>query len=207
MLGPIRLLLAALVLLTHTAGYPQGWPDLGLVAVMAFFAISGYLMPAAFERNYAGASFVRRSWRYALNRALRIFPLYWVVLALAIYLHADAGHPAFDHALDHPQVFAQNILLLGLNQAEVWGHEIHFIGPAWTLDIELQYYVLIPFLVFAYRRWRTATSFGMLLAAAVSVVLAARPTGIKGIDHSLIVWLPLFEIGFICHASRFSFAA
>src|SRR5262249_3763340 len=40
-------------------------------AVVTFFMISSYLMPASFEANYADRNFIRQSFKYLINRFLR----------------------------------------------------------------------------------------------------------------------------------------
>lgn len=53
----------------------------GNYAVFSFYVISGYLMCFILKEVYLSADGV---WRYAINRVLRIYPLYLAVLALAI---------------------------------------------------------------------------------------------------------------------------
>src|SRR5215813_7005704 len=82
-MGFLRLYLALSVLNAHYPIAPQ--PGLfvhGFVAVCIFFIISGFYMSLVLDRNYlrepGGVA------RFYFSRALRIFPVYWVVLALTV---------------------------------------------------------------------------------------------------------------------------
>lgn len=83
----LRLLGAYLVIITHSnvllraepdsltkLGLPQ-WSELG---VSAFFAVSGYLICKALQRNSDPISYLR-------NRALRIFPAFFVLLVFTVF--------------------------------------------------------------------------------------------------------------------------
>ena len=203
MLGAIRFILAAMVVLAHTSGYPHGaWPDPGLPAVIGFFFLSGVLMPAAFDRNYAAGSFSEQAARFTFNRLLKIFPLYWLSLAVAIWLNWRAHGWEFAYAIGHPWTFVQNGLLLGLNQVEFWGKDVRFIGPAWTLDIELQFYLLVPLLVWLSRRWPRASAWILAALSLLSLALLMRPAGVTGVDKSLLPWFCCFGAGFLLQRLR-----
>lgn len=84
----LRLALSALVLYSHSfqmAGYEATEPlkaatagqhTLGMLAVDAFFAVSGFLVTRSWVRT-PGVSFIR-------NRLLRIYPAFWVATAVSV---------------------------------------------------------------------------------------------------------------------------
>jgi peptidoglycan/LPS O-acetylase OafA/YrhL len=109
-------------------------------------------MQAAFEVNYRSAHFAERTTRFFRNRALRIFPTYWIALGLAVYF--KWGGWEVEYILRKPAAALQNVVLLGLNQAEIWGKDVRLIGPAWSLDVEIQYYLLSPLLAQAWHEQR-----------------------------------------------------
>ena len=96
--------------------------DLGRVGVVAFFLVSGYVIPL----SLAGQSLRA----FAVRRFFRLYPVYW--LALALYLLAD--HQAIGGA-GAPVVLLNVAMLHGL----VGGLSI--LPPAWTLSIELLFYL------------------------------------------------------------------
>ena len=184
MLGTIRLLLALGVVASHTKGYRFDlYQDTGIIAVCAFFILSGYLMPATLEKNYAGHALP-----YLKNRFLRVFPVYWLAIAAALVIlpRLPEWRDAYDFGLEPVM---QNIALLGLNQ---WPSETLYIGPAWTLDVELQYYLLVPLLVMIPVRPRVAL---IVALAAASLYLQFNPVGLRAIDRSFFSWSAYFFAG------------
>jgi peptidoglycan/LPS O-acetylase OafA/YrhL len=78
--GCLRLWLALCVVIFHLI--PGAAPTLdGRLAVESFILISGFFMALVLDTRYQGRLGV-----FYLNRFLRIYPLYWVVLALAVLL-------------------------------------------------------------------------------------------------------------------------
>ena len=101
-LGKLRLLLALLVVNSHiSVGYflSLGWNpgtignyNSGVVAVVVFFAISGFVMSALWKKHYEGSrevNPVKLVKVFYLDRLSRLFPqfiLYFVVTLLCIQL-------------------------------------------------------------------------------------------------------------------------
>jgi peptidoglycan/LPS O-acetylase OafA/YrhL len=83
-MGSFRFLLAAAVMLSHFAFYPNALPYQlpGDIAVEAFYVISGFLITLVLSKKYGDSLFT-----FYTNRALRIFPIYWI--AVLLYLLAD----------------------------------------------------------------------------------------------------------------------
>ena len=119
-------------------------PEIPLVSgVHLFFVLSGFLITGilldARERNGAGGS---AALRYTLRgfyarRFLRIFPLYYVALAVAIYFdvagvrHTWAWHATY---LSNYHIFLKND----------W---IGLVGHFWTLAVEEQFYLVWPVVI------------------------------------------------------------
>ena len=101
--------------------------------IYIFFALSGYLLSRGFLAAYTLGTPRPPIGRYARNRVLRIVPAFWVVMA--VYLTWDhAWHAGGAGGLLAAFGFAQNY------------HYTHaaVIPQAWTLDIEVAFYALIP---------------------------------------------------------------
>ena len=93
-MGLIRLLLAFAVLVDHSTPL-WGCRFLGgELSVQCFFAISGFYMAMILEGPY-----MRQIPAFFKNRFLRIFPMYWVVLAIsalsssALWIATSGSHP------------------------------------------------------------------------------------------------------------------
>lgn len=78
MLGVIRFFLATCVIAFHLSGRI---PHLGLLAVNFFFVISGYLITLILHKTY---HFDFK--RFALNRALRLYPTYYFFALISVLL-------------------------------------------------------------------------------------------------------------------------
>ena len=89
-MGVVRIVLALAVVLGHTAD-PSifGFKLLtGTFAVEAFFILSGFYMALILDRTYRGPGAYGA---FMANRALRLFPIYWVVLVMTIPVVFIAG--------------------------------------------------------------------------------------------------------------------
>jgi peptidoglycan/LPS O-acetylase OafA/YrhL len=161
-MGLIRTLLAIAVVLNHVPPYAGIHLIHGPLAVDAFFVISGFYMALILSERYDGRVGV-----FYWARALRIFPMYWAVLAIAWYLR---GPPLGEHfaqldLIDTAKVVVASVLLCGhelfqftqidggklawdfARAGAIQTGNLMLIPPAWSLGIELVFYVLVPFLV------------------------------------------------------------
>lgn len=149
--------------------------------VQLFFVLSGFLITgillSARERSDSGARGTRGHIlkSFYARRFLRIFPLYYAVLALALWWGVDNVRE------DWPWYFfyASNYMHI-CNQA--WsGGLSHF----WTLAVEEQFYLIWPWLVlFLPRRW-LPWSFG----CAIGVALVYRMVGVYFWPEIKFWWL------------------
>jgi len=91
-MGLLRLLLAIAVIIAHST--PIFGLSLigGVGAVQTFYIISGFYMTLILETKYVGAGSYRL---FIVNRFLRLFPIYWVILLLtigvALYMRLTLG--------------------------------------------------------------------------------------------------------------------
>ncbi|UCE31195.1 MAG: acyltransferase [Burkholderiales bacterium] len=132
----------------------------GLLGVQLFFLISGYLIVSSARREPPLG--------YLVRRAFRIFPAYWAVVAtltLSRGLLADAA--------EHPWLFLANWwALTHAVPAALLRFDVTTV--AWTLTIELGWYLLVPLLVaiepagaaVRARYWRALLVVSLLLSIA-----------------------------------------
>jgi len=143
--------LAILAVLWHHAlpRAESGWIGRGHVGVRLFFALSGFLITARLlaERRATGGVALGRFW---MRRALRIFPLYYAVLALfALYLGLRPGDAGSSHFFDN--------LLFHASYTSNWFVDYDVPHPVWfafgwSLATEEQFYAWWPPLSGAVRR-------------------------------------------------------
>lgn len=167
-LGSFRLLLAMLVLVSHTASYidPRlGSLELGNIGVFLFFAVSGFVICEACDVFYRG-----RIANFLLNRALKIYPAYWAAIIFAYIVLLHAG-PMLTSDMPHvslapwPLLVNATFLLAWLKQ----GNNLIIITPTWGILVEFQFYFLAAFLFYIAPRFRHP---GSVLAAAGVAALA-----------------------------------
>ena len=203
-MGIFRLLLAYLVIACHTSGYKTLFKiDVGTIAVSSFFFISGFLMPLAYQAHYQIFSLWEGLKKFYINRILRIFPIYWasiLTVLIMFWINLIRGK-ALDPSLYKIPTYIQNFLLIGLNQSKVWGGYYRFNNPAWTLDIELQYYLLAPFLILATRRYKMAVNLILIIFSIVSVHFILNPFDLVDIDRSFLAWSVFFILGYAFYES------
>lgn len=148
-LGLCRFLLAYAVFTEHVPS-PQGLHHLtgGRTAVEGFFVLSGYLM--ALISNQGKYKTRADFWK---SRILRIYPIYWVVLALTVIASLfipEFGKPHLESAL---QFSAFNFFLIGLDIIIILALTggptsiSNIVVPqSWSLSLELYYYMVVPVL-------------------------------------------------------------
>jgi peptidoglycan/LPS O-acetylase OafA/YrhL len=102
-------------------------PNIGRTGVICFFLISGFVVPYSFRRDAERP--VRDFW---IRRIFRIYPAYWISLAIVILLLAFR-----EPAKLNPARMAAH---LGLVQA--FTGQANFQGNYWTLGVEIAFYVL-----------------------------------------------------------------
>ena len=128
--------------------------DLGIIPVLWFFLISGFVISWTIDRCATPMDFV-------ISRVSRIYPAYWA--SLAIIVGAVALWPLPNVALQPTQVLVnltmlQNQLFIG-----------NVAGVYWTLGVEVGFYIF-ALAVFAAGLWRFVHLFALawvLLAIAV----------------------------------------
>jgi peptidoglycan/LPS O-acetylase OafA/YrhL len=173
----LRILAATQVLLSHGTHHlgidrPSWWPVIdAFPGVPVFFALSGFLISASYERS-------RDLGSYARNRFLRIYPGLWCCILLTVPV-AWAFGADFVRPETLTWLFGQ---LVGLIYTPGFLRDFGFgsyNGSLWTIPIELQFYMVLPALYLVMRRLRHPDAFlvavwvGLVAVAYVCRLLAA----------------------------------
>jgi len=203
-------LLAILVVLNHhiflQVAEPRGvsWPsllmlpDYGTRGVFLFFTISGFILGLPFARNALLESPERSrrvfSYRaYLLRRLTRLEPPYAVILALRLVLLLAVVHEGLKGLLPH---FAASLFYL---HNLIFGSMSPVSPPTWSLEVEVQFYLLAPFFasVFKIRSavWRRAFLVGVTLG--VSILAQTYDPGSPRLALSLAGNLQYFVAGLL----------
>jgi peptidoglycan/LPS O-acetylase OafA/YrhL len=175
-LDALRALAVIAVLLVHF------WPTLpsfGQEAVRLFFVLSGFLITsqlldgrAALGMRAPDGGRWRVIGRFFARRALRIFPAYYLLLALLVLANApDVRRDVVAHA-----AYASNLLAAARND---WGSGV--TTHLWSLATEEQFYLVWPLLVvllpLRVLPLVAAAAIGLAPAVRVALLAGANPGG------------------------------
>ncbi len=159
-IGLFRLILAFTVVITHTHsfwGFTLGNP---VIAVRAFFIISGFYMTMILTEKYTSTK------AFITNRFLKIYPIYWSILIITIlscigaYLTRRNWGELYYLINYLPNLKFSDQILIIISQITIFGRAVVdfntfgklpgmfflLIPQAWTLVLELWFYLLIPFI-------------------------------------------------------------
>jgi peptidoglycan/LPS O-acetylase OafA/YrhL len=126
------------------------WIGVNIFFVLSGFLITGILIDTKSQPHFFKSFYVRR--------VLRIFPLYFGVLALSF-----VALPAF-HLVPRPSPSEQFWYWSYLsNWGSVGGHAIRSLSHFWSLAVEEQFYLVWPFVIFVIpRRYLTRLCFACI---------------------------------------------
>ena len=169
-MGVLRFYLACVVLLSHC---PQGLlsnvfhPGL---AVQCFFIISGFYMQLLVSKKYTDQNPLSFCKNFYLSRVFRIFPIYLIILLITIVFINNESIIYFLNNYDIKGFFIyifSNIFILGQSLFRFFYYDnltselilqskiitqispanMHALPQSWSLDLELMFYILTPFLL------------------------------------------------------------
>jgi peptidoglycan/LPS O-acetylase OafA/YrhL len=185
-LDGVRAVAALLVLVFHAVGfYARGsgenawarpWVGRLDVGVAVFFLLSGYLLYGMFLRGRI------RVGAYALRRAARIVPAYWVALTVATVVL-----PLREVGRDVP-------LFYGFAQVYDASTAGEGLGQAWTLCVEVVFYAFLPVWALVIARTRALWPLVALFCASIAykVLILRTFDGSVGPLEPALIALPAF---------------
>lgn len=200
----IRALSILWVLIFHVFGEQQGyqlsamndtlWHRLlmsGSAGVYVFFGLSGYLLFWPFVCQYLDKGKAVDLTRYALNRVVRILPLYW--FAVTVLLLKQPGHGTFDQWWRF-LTFSENF-----SKATV----LTVDGPMWSLVVELHFYILLPLLSYAILKVADKAKHPLFVAALGLLLMGAASHHIWYQDPLRESTTGLLRVSLICNFWHF----
>lgn len=143
----LRAAAISLVLMLHFIWMPVapvlavaqfGWVGVDLFFVLSGFLIVGILLDHRRSENYYGVFYLRRFFRIIPLYALMLAPLF---LVAGLHLQARLG----THGLGNVTwLTVLSYLFFQQNLLQVFTAPPGYLGPAWSLAIEEQFYLLLP---------------------------------------------------------------
>lgn len=186
------------------------WTNWGGDAVNVFAILSGFvislLLNSTPEKNYL---------QFMTERFFRIFPIYLIALIIGIILLpveravlagnwqdpeiASRGlqvvQSAYTHFIYH--LISHITLLQGLIPDEILPHSsLTLLGPAWSLSLEWQFYIVAPLLLFLLHRSRSLQAL-ILILIGCNVLRKLVSSYSFGFGAFLPLKMEFFTIGII----------
>lgn len=162
--------------------YP--WLDLGQYGVQLFFIISGFVIFDSARKDATK--------RFFVNRAIRLYPAYWVAVILTFTVVAVFGLRGREVSVPAG--------LFNLTMLERFFNVPYVDGAYWTLAVELSFYVAIGLLA------RTAALLDRRIFVTLFIWLLVD-LAVRGVDFltsgnfviemlgGIAYWMPLFLVG------------
>lgn len=177
-LRAISILMVIFGHLSHTEGAPEFLSLLNMsrFGVRMFFVISGFLITGLLMKEYQETGRVSLR-QFYLRRTVRIFPAYWVYIAvvgaLTLLGFIHVGGTDFWAAITYTTNYRER---------RSW-----WLGHSWSLSVEEQFYLIWPLLfsaVGATRRSHAAVAMLLIAPMARLVCLKVVPSWRPLIDES-----------------------
>lgn len=156
--------------------------SIGMVGVVAFFLVSGFVIPLSLER-------IGSPWTFMIKRIFRIYPLYlFILLFTTLWSMANGNHVSLWTVIANVTIFAEYL------------KQPLLIGAAWTLSLELIWYLLFAVIYKFNLHKKTMTliiysSLAMVLLAIISLTAnKILPLGRAAYLHSCFVGLLFYRL-------------
>ena len=165
----------------------------GFRGVELFFVISGFILGLPFAARYLKGTTPVNLRKYYLRRLTRLEPPYIIALLLLFFLAvAFKGKPPVSF---YPHLGASLFYLHSL----VYGTLSPAMGVAWSLEIEVQFYMLVPLLTlfFAIKSPAIRRSSMVILILAVLAAQALFLHHTPRASLSILAYVQFFLIGFL----------
>jgi peptidoglycan/LPS O-acetylase OafA/YrhL len=205
----LRFVAIGMVVLFHLNGYlivksklfypnpPSDWlaqgAYVGFHGVELFFVISGFILGLPFAAHHLKGKPAVSLRKYYLRRLTRLEPPYFIA-AIGLFMLAILVQGASSHAL-MPHLMASLSYLHNV----VYGAQSSVIGVAWSLEIEVQFYVLVPLLTLLFAVGNKLIR-RLTLLAVIMAILFAQALFLHGSPRaslSILAYLQFFVVGFL----------
>lgn len=179
----------------HQGSFPAGWGgpaiawlhERGWTAVDLFFVLSGYIFAHVYLSGRALSSPAGLA-DFAIARIARLYPLHLLMLICAAWLFSWLS-------ANTPAAFIAHLAMMQALAPPV-GHT--FVGPSWSISVEMLCYLLFAAAAFWRPRALPAIAVGVVIVSAAVLIVhpanhnldivAALSRGFLGFFTGLLLW-------------------
>ncbi|MGH9853145.1 MAG: acyltransferase family protein, partial [Blastocatellia bacterium] len=166
----------------------------GHFGVHLFFVISGFILALPFAKRAFNQLPAPGLKSYYLRRLTRIEPPYALCLIVVFLIHWEQTGEGLRLI---PNLIASMFYSHGL----VYGRESLINGVTWSLEIEIQFYLVTPLLVYVFRLRNAVARRALLVALIVGFSLLSQwfiyPSGSARLYLTLLNFAHYFLTGFL----------
>jgi peptidoglycan/LPS O-acetylase OafA/YrhL len=168
----------------------------GYFGVHLFFVLSGFVLGLPFVRHYLTGAPKPSIKNYFVRRLTRIEPPYVLNMVVCLILFAINTPPIYRDTIEH---FLASLFYV---HNAIYSRGSTLNGVAWSLEIEVQFYILAPLLATVFLSARNAMlRRGVLIAAIYGFALFTQKvlwtTQLENVKMSLAAYLQYFLAGFL----------
>jgi len=168
-------------------------PDLPKRGVELFFAISGFILGIPFASHFLRQTAKVDLKQYFLRRLTRLEPPYFISLFVWAADQIIMGHRSVSEMGPHllaSFAYLHNLVFGAFNRP--------VNGVAWSLEIEIQFYLLVPLLALLFAIANPVIRRSVIAALMVGVGLVGSTLyPIPSLRYSIVYYLAFFLAGFL----------
>jgi peptidoglycan/LPS O-acetylase OafA/YrhL len=166
----------------------------GHFGVNLFFVISGFILAMPFAKRAFNQQDSPSLKSYYLRRVTRIEPPYLLSLIAIFLIHWHQWGVG-------PELIPNLIASFFYSHGLVYGRESAINGVAWSLEIEIQFYLLTPLLVLMFRLRNAAARRALIVALIIGFGVLSQwviyPSGSARLPLTLLNFAHYFLTGFL----------
>ncbi len=179
----------------HTESFIERAASTGYFGVELFFVISGFILALPFASHHLSGTSPVKLGRYLKRRLTRLEPPYIVSLLVLSAAWLFVRHAPLSWVATHlpAHIFYVHSFLLGT--------ETGLSTVTWSLEIEIQFYLLVPLLTKAFAIQDTRLRRGLFVAAMMAVGVFSESQHLDALIRSgpphLFHYLQFFLVGML----------
>ncbi|MGZ5545451.1 MAG: acyltransferase family protein, partial [Limisphaerales bacterium] len=192
-MGVYRLLLAYAVVLSHIGLTFHGL-NLGIVAVISFLLLSGYVMTGLIQRNYLSTGSVPF---FYVDRLIRLGPQFYFYLTLTLVGTAFGLRHAWLLGVPSQWHSLLQFLIVPTNFYRHFNDEL-LLPQTWSLGLEATFYAVFPFILIWNLRVPVALVSFVIFVIAYAGIIDTDLYGYRYLPGTLFIficgsWLKNYE--------------